>query len=232
MQRRVRLPSISLIVARSYPGNVIGYNNKLPWHLKTDLQRFRQITSGHAIIMGRNTFDSIGRALPHRTNVVMSRSLVLRNNNDFYIDDETNLHFTNTLEDALFYADIASILRGKRELFIIGGSTLYTLFDDLVNKVYLTEVFGDFPGDAFFNLEFPKPKWRIIDETDYPKNHRGDDYSYRLSILEKRDRRNRSEFVAQFFTDKNYKDQWLKQKLNKRPKIFEEYVQENLELED
>ena len=231
MPSRVRLPSISFIVARSYPGDVIGYGNKLPWHLKTDLRRFREITTDHVIIMGRTTFESIGRVLPRRTNVVMSRNTLYRNDNGRIIDNETNLYFTNAFEDALFYSDIVSILREKKNIFVIGGSMLYELFDDFVNKIYLTEVFADFKGDAFFRTKFASPKWRVLEETDYPKNYIGDDFPYRFSILERRDRRNRSEFVTKFFTDNQYKDQWLANKIKERPKLLEEYVQENLDLE-
>src|SRR5277367_244237 len=140
MSNRVRLPSISFIVARSYPGNVIGYKNRLPWHLKSDLRRFRQITTGHAIILGRATFDSIGRVLPNRTNVVLSKNPRHANVEGLAIDEETNLYWTSTREDALHYADLVSIIRGKHDIFIIGGQTMYTLFHDLVNKVYLTQV--------------------------------------------------------------------------------------------
>src|SRR5277367_3957552 len=133
MPSRVRLPSISFIVARSYPGNVIGYKNKLPWHLKSDLKRFREITMDHVIIMGRTTFESIGRVLPRRTNVVMSRNSLYQNENGQIIDEETNLYVTATFEDALFYSDVVSILREKKDIFVIGGSMLYDLFAPFVN---------------------------------------------------------------------------------------------------
>ena len=230
MPSRVRLPSISFIVARSYPGDVIGYKNRLPWHLKSDLKRFREITSDHVIIMGRSTFESIGRALPRRTSVVMSRSNIYRNDSGSIIDSETNLYFTDSFVDALFYSDIVSILRERKNIFVIGGSMLYELFDEYVNKVYLTQVFGDFEGDAYFRTKFPSPVWRVIEEEDFPKNHIGDDFSYRFSIHERRDRRNRYEVLAKFFTDRQYKDQWLADKIKERPSVIDGYVQENLDL--
>jgi dihydrofolate reductase len=231
MPNRVRLPSISFIVARSYPGNVIGYRNQLPWHLKSDLKRFREITTDHVIIMGRTTFQSIGRALPHRTNVVMSKNNLYRNENGSIIDPDTNLYFTDNLVDALFYSDVVSILRGKKDIFVIGGAMLYDLFNEHMNKVYLTQVFGEFKGDAYFSEKFPSPKWRVLTEIDFPKNHIGDDFPHRFSIHERRERRNRYEYVTNFFTEKQYKDKWLENKIKERPSIIAEYVQENLDLE-
>src|SRR5208337_621034 len=101
MASRVRLPSISLIVARSYPGNVIGYKNKLPWHLNSDLRRFREITIGHVVIMGRNTFNSIGRPLPNRTNIVLTRDTSFVNSLSINFGEETQLCWSNTFEDSL-----------------------------------------------------------------------------------------------------------------------------------
>lgn len=83
------LPSISYVVARSVPGYVIGNENRLPWHLKTDLKRFKQITIGHPIIMGRKTHLSIGRPLPGRVNIVLSRKADKNVENDFWQRAET-----------------------------------------------------------------------------------------------------------------------------------------------
>jgi len=232
MSNRVRLPSISFIVARSYPGNVIGYKNRLPWHLKSDLKRFRQITSGHAIILGRATFDSIGRVLPNRTNVVLSKNPRHANVEGLAIDEETNLYWTSTREDALHYADLVSIIRGKQDIFIVGGQTMYTLFHDLVNKVYLTQVFGQFDGDAFFDNTFPAPEWKALDELDVTKNDNGDDFSYRFSVYERRERRSRYEryeFVARFFTDNSNRDKWLQTKMKVSEERVDTYIQGNLD---
>src|SRR5882724_3180559 len=128
MSNRARMPSISFIVARSSPGNVIGYENKLPWHLKSDLKRFREITTGHVVIMGRATFESIGRPLPNRTNIVLSRNPALTNSGGINFDEGTQLTWTNTFEDALLTADIISICRQKSDIFVIGGEAMYKLF--------------------------------------------------------------------------------------------------------
>jgi dihydrofolate reductase len=224
------MPSISFIVARSYPGNVIGYENRLPWHLRSDLQRFRQITTGHVIIMGRATFESIGRALPNRTNIVLSRDPRLTNQGGIYIDNETHLFWTSALENALHYADIVSICRQQSDIFVIGGQTMYTLFGELVNKIYLTQVFADVPGDAFFSKEFRRPQWRTTDERDFRRNDTGDQYDYRFSIHERRDRRNRYEFVTKFFTERLEKDSWLQTQIKLNKKRIDEYVQGHLDL--
>jgi dihydrofolate reductase len=230
MAGRVRLPSISFIVARSYPGNVIGFQNKLPWHIKSDLKRFRLITSGHAIIMGRSTFESIGRALPDRANIVVSRSKQLPNQTTLASDNGTQIFWANSLENALFIADIMSICRGQDELFVVGGEAMYSLFDEFVNKVYLTEVFYDFSGDSFFKKRFTLKEWKFIEEHDYPRNYEGDDYPHRFTIRQKRDRKYRSEFVAKYFTEKLEKYEWLKTQVKfYKPKV-EQYIQNNLDV--
>src|ERR1700690_3217865 len=91
MSKHARMPSISTIVARSYPGNVIGYRNALPWRLRTDLRRFREITTGHVVIMGRKTFISIGKPLANRTNIVLTKSPIFLNDTEISINDETQL---------------------------------------------------------------------------------------------------------------------------------------------
>src|SRR5580698_8404603 len=126
------MPSISFIVARSFPGMVIGYNNNLPWHLRTDLQNFRKITTGHVIIMGRNTHQSIGRALPNRSNIVMTKSWQGPNTYSIDVEAETQLIYTNNIGDTLFFSDVITICRGKKDIFVIGGQTMYELFGNLV----------------------------------------------------------------------------------------------------
>ena len=137
---RISLPSISYVVARSWPDSIIGRNNELPWHLRTDLQRFKAITLSHPIIMGKKTHLSIGRALPGRVNIVLSRASEFSLNSNFWQHDETMLLFAENRESALFFADVISIATGKTDFFVIGGGEMYRIFEDLFNKVYLTEV--------------------------------------------------------------------------------------------
>jgi dihydrofolate reductase len=224
------MPSISFIVARSFPGNVIGYENRLPWRLKSDLKRFKEITTGHVVIMGRATFESIGRPLPNRTNIVLSRNPALTNSGVINFDEGTQLTWTNTREDALLIADIISICRQKRDIFVIGGENTYDLFGNLANKVYLTEVFADVLGDSFFVRNFPKKQWKLISEQDFSKNPDGDDYDYRFSIRERKDRKNRYAFVSRFFSDRVEKDGWLNEQVKKNNREIVEYTQENLDV--
>jgi dihydrofolate reductase len=224
------MPSISFIVARSFPANVIGYENKLPWHLKSDLKRFREITTGHVVIMGRATFESIGRPLPNRTNIVLSRNPALTNSSGINFDEGTQLSWTNTFEDALLTADIISICRQKRDIFVIGGETMYTLFGGLVNKVFLTEVFAEVPGDSHFVANFPRKQWKLTVEEDFNRIHEGDDYAYRFSIHERRERRNRYEFVSRFFSERLEKNEWLSGQVKGHKSELIDYVQANLDV--
>lgn len=124
---------LSLIVAVA-KNNVIGINNTLPWHLSEDLKRFRALTTGHHIIMGRKTYESLGRLLPGRTTVIVTR----------------NKHYK--LEGALIAHSLeaAIALCHDEEPFVIGGAELYQDALKLANKLYVTEVDLDVAGDAFF----------------------------------------------------------------------------------
>lgn len=190
--RRIVLPSISFIVARSYPGNIIGCENKLPWHLKSDLQRFKRQTKGKAVIMGRKTYDSIGRPLPNRKNIVLTR-----NADD--LPDEVEI--VNSAEDALYAADIFSILNGQTEYFVIGGDQIYKLFREQCNKIHLTEVFaGEIKGDAFFDIQYDGRQWETVSEDEFPRSE-GDEYPFRITVLERRRKTVRMLDVNKFFTD-------------------------------
>ncbi|MEL7340830.1 MAG: dihydrofolate reductase [Bacteroidota bacterium] len=130
---------ISLIFARS-ENNVIGVDNDLPWKLSGDLRRFKRLTTGHGIIIGRKTYESIGRPLPKRRNVVITR------NPDWKAEGVEVVH---SLEEAL------SLIGEAEELFIIGGSTLYNaaLAANIVDKVYETLVHADVDGDTFLEID-------------------------------------------------------------------------------
>lgn len=126
---------VSLIVATS-ANNVIGARGRLPWHLPDDLRRFKQLTTGKPIVMGRLTYESIGRALPDRQNIVISR------NPDYAAP---GCDVVNSPEAAIEVADDAE------ELMIIGGGHIYRDFLPLANRVYLTRVHADIDGDTFFS---------------------------------------------------------------------------------
>ena len=150
---------ISLIVAVSRNG-VIGVDNALPWYLPEDLKHFKSITMAKPIIMGRKTFDSIGRPLPGRTNIVLSRNAEW---NSEYVEVAT------TLEQALCIARHACSESNVEEIMIIGGEQIYQMTIQVADRLYLTEVDVDIKGDAFFpkidyslwreeNVEYPKEK--------------------------------------------------------------------------
>lgn len=132
-----KTPTISMIAALAEKNNAIGKNNKLLWQIPEDLTRFKTITSGHPIIMGRKTYDSIGRPLPNRFNIVVSR------NPHLVIPGCT---VVTSLEEGLKKATEID----KTEIFIIGGAEIYKRGILVADRLYLTLVEGDFEGDAFF----------------------------------------------------------------------------------
>ena len=136
------MPKLSIIVAMS-SNRVMGVNNSLPWHLSEDLKHFKTLTTGHTIIMGRKTYESIGKPLPNRRNIVISRNL-----NAFY----GGVEVVHSLEDAF------STSSNDEEVFIIGGSNIYEQSLHLVEHLYITEIKKAFEGDAFFP-EIDKSLW-------------------------------------------------------------------------
>lgn len=133
---------LSIIVAVSENG-VIGLDNQLIWRLPDDLKRFKQLTLGHPMIMGRKTFESIGKPLPGRQSIIITR--------------DKNFSFegtivVNTLEDAIE----AAKQTGTDEAFVVGGGEIYNQVQPLCDKLYITEVHTDIEGDTFFKIENPE----------------------------------------------------------------------------
>ncbi|HYN54185.1 MAG TPA: dihydrofolate reductase [Methylotenera sp.] len=128
------MTTLSLIVAVAR-NRVIGLNNTLPWHLSEDLKRFRALTTGHHIIMGRKTYESLGRLLPGRTTVIITR------NKDYQIEGALIAH---SLQAAI------ALCKDDTEAFVIGGAELYEDGLKFANKLYMTEVELEVAGDAFF----------------------------------------------------------------------------------
>jgi len=125
---------ISIIVAMSN-NNVIGINNTLPWHIPQDLKRFKSLTMGNPIVMGRKTFDSIGRPLPGRKNIVITR------NEDSIIE---GVEIVNSINSLL------ALIKDEEHVFVIGGEQIYKIFLDHATHLYVTEVDSDVVGDAHF----------------------------------------------------------------------------------
>jgi dihydrofolate reductase len=121
--------------------NVIGRDNKLPWHLPNDLKYFKQLTTGKPVIMGRKTYQSIGRALPNRTNIVISR--------DSSFSAE-GIQIVNTLDDAIELAEATCLVNAQDEVIVMGGAEIYKLCLPRADRLYVTLVHANVEGDAYF----------------------------------------------------------------------------------
>lgn len=151
---------VSAVVAVSENG-IIGKDNQLPWRLPSDLRFFKRLTTGHTVIMGRKTYQSIGRPLPNRRNIVISTGF-----------SEDGVEVYGNLGDAL------KACIGEDEVFIIGGATLYSkAFDlDMVDRVYMTIVHAEFEGDTYFQL--PNGKNWLIDHSERHSADEQNAYDY------------------------------------------------------
>ncbi len=162
---------ISLIVAVSRNG-VIGRDGKLPWHLSSDLKRFRRLTMNHAIVMGRRTWDSIGRPLPGRVSIVLSRQKDFRPPGALVARD---------LDEAIDYVRRTDL--AQDEVFVIGGGEIYALAADRAERIYLTRVDTAVEGDATFP-ELDWTAWQRLEETAHAASEK-DDYPHTFEIWEK-----------------------------------------------
>lgn len=155
---------LSIIVAKA-KNNVIGKDNKLIWHLPEDLKNFKNLTTGHTIIMGRKTFESLGRVLPNRKHIVFTR------NKDFKIDDK-NVEVIHKVED------IIDIIEEKDEAFVIGGEKIYKLLLPYTKKMYITNINEEFDGDTFFP-EIDLSDWTEIKKEKGIRNEKNNlDYEF------------------------------------------------------
>lgn len=142
---------VSLIVAASRNG-VIGARGKLPWHLPADLQRFKKLTMGHPILMGRKTFESIGKPLPGRTNIVITRQ------KGFACCGAVT---ASSLDEAL------RMCEKEQEVFVIGGADIFAQALPLADRIYLTRIDQDFEGDAFL-FKIDPTVWKEISREESP----------------------------------------------------------------
>lgn len=164
---------VSLIVAAAENGT-IGLENRLPWHLPEDLKYFRKVTMGKPIIMGRKTFDSIGKPLPGRTNIVLTRQQ--------QAGLPETVHIAHDAEQAIQIARTVCQEQAANEIMVIGGEQVYQLLMPHATRLYLTEVQAVVEGDAHF--VFDRSQWRLVSEE---KHHAAGDnpYDYRFCILER-----------------------------------------------
>jgi dihydrofolate reductase len=138
---------ISLVAAVARNGT-IGLKGLLPWRLPADLARFKHLTLGHPVLMGRRTHESIGRPLPGRRNIVLTRDPA----------------FAAPGCEVVHSVEVVAALAGEAELFIIGGASLYSAFLPLADRLYLTHIDADIPGDTFFPAVDPG-QWRLVEES-------------------------------------------------------------------
>lgn len=158
---------ISLIAAAAN-NHVIGYDNRMIWHLPADMKHFKTLTMNHTLIMGRKTFESIGAPLKGRTTIILSRQ------HDYPAPEGCKL--ANSLPDAI------RMVVNEKEVFVAGGEDIYRQAIDLryTTRIYLTRVFANFDGDAFFP-EIDPEKWELADRQDHqPDEKNSFPYSFQL----------------------------------------------------
>ena len=165
---------ISLIVAMA-DNRVIGLDGAMPWHLSEDLKFFKAVTMGHPIIMGRKTYQSIGSALPGRTNIVITR------NRDFEaIDAEVVYDLDDALKTGMAREELWGMDGARPEVFVIGGAEIYAQAMGEADRVYLTRIHAEFPGDAFFP-DFDEGGWQeVAREIHPPENEDGPSFSFTI----------------------------------------------------
>ncbi|WP_151705019.1 dihydrofolate reductase [Nitrincola alkalilacustris] len=164
---------LAIIVAHS-SNRVIGIGNKLPWYLPEDLKYFKRITQGKPIIMGRKTFESIGRPLPGRANIVITR------------DEQwqaEGVRVVHGLEEAIELASDIALIDGVEEALVIGGAEIYAQALTRVDRLYLTEVHTELEGDAWFP-ELDKTHWQEMLREDFPAQE-PNPYDYSFVVLDR-----------------------------------------------
>lgn len=166
-------PALALIAAVA-ENRVIGRNSQLPWRLSTDLKRFKAVTWGKPVIMGRKTFLSIGRALPGRTTVVVTRDPGFT---------AEGVVVARDLDDALDRAEAAAEQMRASEIMVAGGAELYAQTLDLADRLYLTTVHAQPEGDALFPT-FDEKEWRVI-LTDRLRASDRDEYATTYRVLDR-----------------------------------------------
>ena len=147
---------INVIVAKA-SNNVIGAKNELIWHLPNDLKHFKNLTSGHPIIMGRKTFESLGRPLPNRTNIVITR--------------DKNWQGENVEKEFSLEKAIESAKKINEDIYIIGGGNIYKQAMEFADVLYITEVHHEFEGDTYFP-EIDEEIWEEVDRENFMKDEK------------------------------------------------------------
>lgn len=158
----------SIVVATDL-NNAIGFNNELLWHMPADLKFFKKTTTGHTVIMGRKTFESVGKPLPNRRNIIITRK------QDYMVD---GAEVTHSVDEAL------ALCNAEDETFIIGGAEIYGQSIEYCDRIYLTLIYGEFEADTFF-LPLSNDLWQLTSES----HHKADDknpFDYNFMIYERK----------------------------------------------
>lgn len=145
------------IIAAMDKSRLIGVDNTLPWRLSADLQNFKKLTSGNAIIMGRKTWDSLGRPLPNRKNIIITR------NKDFQAEGATTVH---SVKEALEAA-------GNMKAFVIGGGEIYSIALEVAKEMILTHVETEAQGDAWFP-EYDRKLWTVAESEEFTADEKNE----------------------------------------------------------
>ena len=148
-------PFVSAIVAAA-ENNAIGKDNQLLWHLPNDLRFFKRTTSGHPIVMGRKTFESVGKPLPNRRNIVVTRQ------SDYAVEGADVVH---SIQEAL------SLCADNAEVFIVGGAEIYRQALPILGRIYITRVHTEVAGDTFFP-DIDEQDWVLVSEERHPPDDR------------------------------------------------------------
>ena len=154
---------LSIIVAKSI-NNAIGKDNKLLWKIPDDMKRFKEITTGHTVIMGRKTFESIGKVLPNRLNIILTRD-------PNYKIDDSNVKILGGV------SDLEEYINDENENFVIGGAQIYSILMPKCQKLYVTQVDKDFVGDTYFPV-IRENEWEVTEKTEGPKDENDFKYEY------------------------------------------------------
>lgn len=153
------------IIAAISENNVIGKDNKLLWHLPEDLKRFKKLTTGHTIIMGRKTFESLGAILPDRTHIVLTRDM------NYNIDSD----FVKVVHDI---DELKEYINDEEEHFVIGGALIYKQLIRYTQKMYITKIHKRYEGDAYFP-KINEEEWEIIEREKCLKDEKNPfDYEF------------------------------------------------------
>lgn len=164
------------IIAAMSNNNIIGHKNNIPWKLSEDLKRFKLLTEGHVIIMGKKTFESLGyMPLSNRYNIILTNDYNLKEPTEYPNNENTDIKIVHSIEMALEAAEYYN--DNDLEVFIIGGGNIYKQFMKYCYRLYITRIYKDFDGDAFFPV-IDEKTWELVWKNYI--NYKDFDYEYQI----------------------------------------------------